>query len=138
MMSLVEVKGHRMGIRRPSFYLASLLDGVETRALYDRLILESHDSETALLIPKVRRRSKSARRLSCANFYFPLNEAEKSAGADCRDDTKTQRAEKDRSSPCSNYPGLISDQPASTGASSSTREQNHTRRAAKDDRESLS
>ncbi len=48
----------RMSIRRPSFYLASLLDTDEARLLYDRLALECDSPEIKLLIPRIRRREK--------------------------------------------------------------------------------
>jgi len=80
-----------MCIGRPFFYLATLLDSVETRALYDRLVLECSDPGSELLIPKVRRRSKSAWSMSRANLYFILSEADNSARDDCCDGTKSHK-----------------------------------------------
>jgi hypothetical protein len=99
-----------MSIGRPYFYLATLLDSAETRALYDRLVLECGDSESELLIPKVRRRSKSARSMSGANLYFVLSEAENSARDDCCDGTKPH---KDQVEPRSSDVGVVNEAPAS-------------------------
>jgi len=82
-----------MGIRRPYFYLATLLENAEAQALYDRLVLECSDPESKLLIPKVRRRSKSAASSFCTDLYFILSEAEKSTRDDCCASTKSHKDE---------------------------------------------
>ena len=104
-----------MNIGRPHFYLATLLDSDETRALYDRLVLECGDAESKLLIPKVRRRSKPARSMSCASLNIILSEAENSARDDCGDSAK---AHKDQAEPLSSGGGVVNEVPVSVANTS--------------------